>query len=876
MKLKDIAHARTGDKGEISNISVIPYNEKNYSNLQEYLTADKVKEYFADICKGEVTRYDIPGVKALNFVLDKTLGGGVTRSLALDKHGKTLGMALLEMEIPGEWDTLEKELKTETMPEADAKEILGDVKTIRIGSGAGYAGDRSDAALELAENGQLDYLILECLAERTIALGQKAKQKNPSAGYNALLEDRLEKLLPVLAEKKIRLVTNMGSANPLAAGKKIKELAGRLHINHLKISCVLGDDVGSNLDNYLDNDILENGQKLGEIKDEIVSANAYTGAEGIVEALQNGADIVITGRVADPALTVGIATYEFGWDISNHPNQMGQAVLAGHLLECAGQVTGGYYADPGYKDVSGLEHLGFPIVEIAENGRFVVTKTPTSGGLVSVDTCKEQMIYEIHNPVGYMTPDAIADFSKVTFTQVGKDMVLAEHATSHGKPATLKVSVGYQDCFIGEGEVSFGGSNCMDRAKLAAEIMEKRIAILNLNCKEYRVDYIGVDSLYRDQISKTLCDRKPAEVRVRFAGRFETKEEASRFAHDIETLYTNGPAGGGGITFHVNEVLSICSIFIPREDVTCQVKNLWKSGKAIMPFPIKGVLQGFPLFGDVFRKYIPEVRDKSIVEKLDDSLNVLNIKDTFAMSQDAYEALCQELIRVGDAFDRMNEEESAEFGVPVDLDHPCHQWSNYNEKVQLECVDAIERKYKGRKGEIIFYGPSNIQMWYSLEQDMKPFAAQNHGMGGCVDAEMIKYAPRMLYAFEPSVVFFQTGSNDLANGWTMEQIFDNKVKMYQEYLDKMPNTHLVIMSGLPLPGRQQFWENTVKINEFLKEMCKGNERLHFLDATVALQAPDGSPFNKKYFRKDGIHLNKIGHDIWTAEMKKILVNECLS
>lgn len=815
MRLKEIAHARTGDKGEISNISIIPYCEEDFEFLKESLTAEKVKAYFADICKGEVIRYEVPGIKAFNFVLDKTLGGGVTRSLAIDKHGKSLGMALLEMEIDDRKYRKKVEAReVEELNVIETKEILGDKKSVRIGSGAGYAGDRIDGAVELVEHGELDYLILECLAERTIALGQKEKQANPNLGYNFLLESRMQKLLPAIAEKKIRVVTNMGSANPIAAGKKVLEIAKELNLKELKISCVLGDDVEAHLPKYMQNEILESGRKLEELQENIVSANAYMGAEGIVKALQDGADIVITGRVADPSLTVGILAYEYGWEVEKHPEQMGQAVLAGHLLECAGQVTGGYYADPGYKEVQGLEHLGFPIVEMAEDGQFVVTKTKQSGGLVSVDTCKEQMIYEIHDPTCYMTPDAIADFSEVTFKQMGKDMVLVQNATSHGKPDTLKVSVGYKDCYIGEGEISYGGANCMERAYLAADIISKRMELLELKCNEFRVDHIGVDSLFQEKISKALCSNPLSEVRVRFSGRFDTKEEAESFAYDIETLYTNGPAGGGGITRSVNEVLSICSIFIPREEVPYRTKNLWKSGNSMMPFPFWG-----------------------------------------------------------DDFEMVIKQESEEFGVLVDLDAPCHQWSNNDEEIQLACVEAIEKKYKGRKGGIIFYGPSNIQMWYSLEQDMQPFTAQNHGMGGCVDAEMIKYAPRMLYAFEPGIVFFQTGSNDLANGWTLEQIYQNKKEMYQEFLAHMPETKLVIMSGLPLPGRQEYWEDTVKINQFLKEMCENTERLYFMDATEAMKATDGTPFNRNYFRKDGIHLNKVGHDIWTAEMKKIIVNE---
>lgn len=295
------------------------------------------------------------------------------------------------------------------------------------------------------------------------------------------------------------------------------------------------------------------------------------GAEGITKALEEGANLVITGRVSDPALTIGPLVHEFGWNIDDNPDQMGQAVLAGHLLECAGQVTGGYFADPGYKDVLDLWKLGFPLIEIDETGVFTVTKVEGSGGLVSVDTCKEQMIYEIHNPKAYLTPDATADFSKVTFRQIGENQVRAEHATTHGRPETLKVSVGYKDCFIGEGEISYGGSNCMARAELAAEILEKRIELTGIELEEYRTDFIGCNSLYRDAISKEIGSGTPCEVRLRAAGRTKDRKNAVLLANEVEALYTNGPAGGGGAVKRVSEIVSVCSIFVPRDAVEAKV-----------------------------------------------------------------------------------------------------------------------------------------------------------------------------------------------------------------------------------------------------------------------------------------------------------------
>ena len=253
---------------------------------------------------------------------------------------------------------------------------------------------------------------------------------------------------------------------------------------------------------------------------------------------------------------------------------MGQAVLVGHLLECAGQVTGGYYADPGVKDVPDLYKLGFPLIEVSEDGSFVVTKVEGAGGLVSVDTCKEQTIYEIHNPKAYLTPDATADFSNVVFTQVGENRVLARNATTHGRPETLKVSVGYKDCFIGEGEISYGGETALERARMAADIIEKRIELTGIRLEEYRADFIGYNSLYGDLLTSKMNTGTPTEVRLHISGRAIERLQAELLANEVEALYTNGPAGGGGAEKRVKEIVSICSIFVPRKAVQYQVEYL--------------------------------------------------------------------------------------------------------------------------------------------------------------------------------------------------------------------------------------------------------------------------------------------------------------
>ena len=442
------------------------------------------------------------------------------------------------------------------------------MRTIRIGSGAGYAGDRLEPSLELIEKGNLDYISYECLAERTIAIGQQAKLKDPSKGYNGLLEHRMEKALPLCYEHKVKMITNMGSANPQAAAAKCVEIARKHGLKGMKIACVTGDDLLPVIDKYMDTEVWETGRPLKELPGEIVSANAYLGVEGILKALKEGADVVITGRVSDPAIFMAPLIHEFGWDLEDW-DKLGKGTMVGHLLECGGQVTGGYYAEPGKKDVPGVGHIGFPIAEVSEDGSVVITKVDGSGGLVTVDTCAEQICYEIHDPSKYITPDVVADFKELRFTQDGKDRVKAEGATGNPKTETFKCSIGYKDCYIGDGEISYGGPGCLERAKLALEIVKERLELVAPGqFDEMKFDLIGCNSLYWNP---EYNYNEPSEVRVRVAGRAKTKAVADLVANEVEALYTNGPAGGCGAVKRTREIVSVASILVSRYDVKPEV-----------------------------------------------------------------------------------------------------------------------------------------------------------------------------------------------------------------------------------------------------------------------------------------------------------------
>ena len=435
------------------------------------------------------------------------------------------------------------------------------MRTVRIGSGAGYSGDRIEPAVELAEKGDIQYLVFECLGERTVALAQQARMKNPEGGFDPLLEERMRAVLPACAARGIKIVTNMGAANPVAAARKTAEIARSLGLSSLKIAAVIGDDV---LDACKDGDlpIMEFAGTIKQLGNRLLSANAYLGAEPMAQALAGGADIVITGRASDPALFLAPMIHAFGWAMDDW-NLLGQGTVAGHLLECAGQITGGYFADPGYKDIPDLARLGFPIGEVGEDGSLIITKVEGSGGAVTAQTCKEQLLYEVHDPTQYIQPDVVADFSQVKVEELAKDRVRVSGGRGTRRTGTLKVSVGYLDSFIGEGQISYAGPGALARGRLALEIVRERLKLTGVAASELRFELIGVDSLHGAQVSAHA--NEPYEVRVRVAGRTENLHEAVRIGNEVETLYTNGPAAGGGAFKSARDVVAVASVLLPRE-----------------------------------------------------------------------------------------------------------------------------------------------------------------------------------------------------------------------------------------------------------------------------------------------------------------------
>jgi hypothetical protein len=445
------------------------------------------------------------------------------------------------------------------------------VKKVRIGSGSGWWGDRIEPAVWNAQRGNIRYLVFETMAEATASLAQVRLRKDPNYhGFDSNLEERFKAVLPMCIEKGIKIVSNQGWVNPSAACEKVVQLANELGIRNLKVAAVAGNIITEQI-KEIGTEVMETGMPLSQLEDPIVSAEAYLGAEPIVEALRNGADIVITSRVADPSLFLAPLIHEFDWDADDW-NKLAAGSAVGHLLECGAQVTGGYFPDPGYKDIPDPWSLAFPIAEVDENGSAVLSKVDGTGGEISLRTCKEQLLYEVHDPANYITPDVIVNFTTVRLEQMGKDRVRVSGIT--GKPHTeqYKVSIGCAEGFIGEDTFYFAGPGCVPKAELAKEILLQRFKQVGLAAEDIRIDFIGLNAIH-GAISSINSD--PYEIAVRVAARTKAREEAEKIGREVDGMAVCGLASTGKSVPHkerVREVIGIWSSLIPRSAISPVIK----------------------------------------------------------------------------------------------------------------------------------------------------------------------------------------------------------------------------------------------------------------------------------------------------------------
>lgn len=448
---------------------------------------------------------------------------------------------------------------------------------VRIGAGAGFAGDRAGAALPVVQalakaraNGIPGYLIFETLAERTLALAQLEKLKDAAAGYSPNLVRLLRPVLQACLESGIGIVSNFGAANPLAAAQRIRAMAKEAGFADARIAVVQGDDIAHRLAPQELAERESDGRLLQAARS-VIAANAYLGARPIAEALGRGAQIVVTGRVADPSLVLGPLAHEFGWDWQDW-DRLAAGTLVGHLLECGPQVSGGYFADPGFKDVPDLADVGYPLAEVRADGSAVITKPENTGGRVDLCSVKEQLLYEIHDPAAYLTPDVVLDITDVELRELGRDRVAVSGARGHGRPERLKATVCFESGLLGEAEISYAGPNAAARARLAGEIVRQRMASL---CPGLviRTDIIGVCSSFGDSAGADLAASvvESEDVRLRVAARHDEPEPVQLLLAELEALYVAGPAGGAGVRKSVTRQLASASCLIERELVTPEV-----------------------------------------------------------------------------------------------------------------------------------------------------------------------------------------------------------------------------------------------------------------------------------------------------------------
>lgn len=438
---------------------------------------------------------------------------------------------------------------------------------VRVGAGAGTSDDRMLPALELAERGDIDYLVFECLAERTVSRENLTRSKDPDLGYSPSLPARLRMVLPACMRNGIRIVTNMGAANPVGGARAARKVAAELGLGDVPVAVVVGDDVSSVVRHHAGLRLIENGEPLESILPKMISANAYLGADVVREALDTGAPVVMTGRVADPSLFLAPMLHEFGWSYDDMP-RIAQGTAAGHLLECTASVTGGCFGWPGKKDVPDLANNGYPFADVSADGAVVIGKTPETGGRLDVMTCTEQLIYEIHDPTAYITPDCVLDITGVALTQEARERVRLKGARARPRTATYKVNIGYADGYIGEGEVSYGGIDAVARARWAAEIVKERLKRQGFAYDDFRVDLIGMSSLHGEPDTRP----EPYEVRLRLAGRTQDRKAAHAIGFETRAMHMHGPGGAGGACEpRVRDVLAVKSVLLPRNFVNPQV-----------------------------------------------------------------------------------------------------------------------------------------------------------------------------------------------------------------------------------------------------------------------------------------------------------------
>lgn len=440
---------------------------------------------------------------------------------------------------------------------------------IRIASGQGFWGDLIDAPYHQVTKGPIDYLVMDYLAEVTMSILQKQKNKNLELGYARDIPDLMRRILPICKEKNIKVITNGGGVNPVSCANAVLKVAEELNIKNLKIGIVLGDNILNKLDDLISSGVelnnMETGESIINIKDKLLSANVYFGAFPIVEALTKGADIVITGRTTDTGLTLAPMIYEFGWKKDDY-NQLSAGTVAGHILECGAQSSGGNFLGD-WQSIPNMAEIGFPIAEAFPDGEVIITKHANTGGRVSFETVAEQLLYEIGDPKSYITPDCVADFTSIKLEDLGNDRVKVYDVKGFPETEFYKVSCSYSDGYSAAATLTYSWPQALTKAKAADQILRNRLQNLNLNFDEIRTEFIGYNACH-GPLAKQLSENDINEIMLRVAVRSHDYNSVERFGKEIAPLILTGPpsvTGFAGGRPKPSEVVAYWPALIPKK-----------------------------------------------------------------------------------------------------------------------------------------------------------------------------------------------------------------------------------------------------------------------------------------------------------------------
>ena len=451
---------------------------------------------------------------------------------------------------------------------------MSDNKIVRIANAQGFWGDSLLGPLRLVEEGPVDYLTFDYLAEITMSIMQKQRMKNPEYGYALDFVSMLKKILKTCQEKKITVIANAGGVNPQACAKAIEGVIGELGLSGFKIGIVEGDDILDNLDELTASGEsfknLDTGEDFSEVRERVGSANVYIGAKPIVEALEQGANIIVTGRASDPSLVVAPLIYEFGWSLDDY-DKVAAGTIMGHIIECGPQCTGGNYTH--WRDVPDMARIGYPIIEASDDGSFVVTKHDNTGGLVNVETVTSQLLYELGDPSNYLGPDCVADFTTIQIAPAGENRVAISGIKGKAPTPTYKVSMSFADGYKVLSTLCVSGPDAIEKAEVMVDMLFKRMAMHGADIPEEDrfVEMFGTNVLYKGLVPK---NEQPHELMLRVGARGYDAKKLNILGTEIAPLLTSGPPGITGFAggrARATEVIGYWPALIDKTKVTTKV-----------------------------------------------------------------------------------------------------------------------------------------------------------------------------------------------------------------------------------------------------------------------------------------------------------------